>query len=180
MNDQGPSGAAPDAGRRRLLVLGVGAACTGVAAVTLGPAAKFLTHPVRVPTTTGSDAFIPAGSLSQLSTKVPMKVDLYSDKVDAWNRVEHVKVGSAWVLEREGQLVALSTVCPHLGCAIDYEAQAERFVCPCHDSYFDLDGKATEGPSPRDMDALEVQTEGDTVAIRYQRFKQGVDAKEPV
>jgi Rieske Fe-S protein len=180
MTDQGPADTPPDQGRRRLLVLGVGGACTAVAGVTLGPAASFLTHPARVPTTSGSDAYIPAGSLEQLSTKTPMKVDLYSDKIDAWNRVENVKVGSAWVLEREGQLVALSTVCPHLGCAIDYEADKERFVCPCHDSFFDLDGGATEGPSPRGMDHLELQVEGDAVAIRYQRFKQGVESKEPV
>ena len=175
------SSASPeDPGRRRLLVIGIGGACTAVAGVTLGPAASFLTHPVRVPTTSGSDAFIPAGSLRQLSTDTPTKVDLYADKVDAWNRIQHVKVGSAWVLQREGQLIALSTVCPHLGCAIDYQTEEKRFVCPCHDSFFDLDGKATEGPSPRGMDALELQVDDDAVAIRYQRFKQGTEDKEPV
>lgn len=177
----GGSAALPDdPGRRRLLVLGVGGACAGVAAITLGPAAQFLTHPLRVPTTSGSDAFIPAGSLAQVKPDVPVKVDLYADKVDAWNRVEHVKIGSAWVMQRGEDIVALSTVCPHLGCAIDYDAAGERFVCPCHDSYFDKEGKATEGPSPRDMDALEVQTEGDRFAIRYERFKQGQSDKEPV
>jgi menaquinol-cytochrome c reductase iron-sulfur subunit len=179
-NDGRPLSLPEDPGRRRLLVLGVGAACTAVAAVTLGPAAAFLTHPLRVPTTTGSDAFIPAGSLANIAADAPTKVDLFADKVDAWNRVEHVKVGSAWVMKRGDEIVALSTVCPHLGCAIDYDAEGERFVCPCHDSYFDADGNATEGPSPRGMDRLEVQTEGDALAIRYQRFRQGTEDKEPV
>jgi menaquinol-cytochrome c reductase iron-sulfur subunit len=154
--------------------------CTAVAGVVLGPVARLATHPTRVPTTSGSDAFIPAGALSQVPTDVPIKVDLFADKVDAWNRVEHVKVGSAWVLRQGDDLVALSTVCPHLGCAIDWDAAGDRFVCPCHDSYFDRQGGVTEGPSPRGMDALEVQVdEAQRFAIRYQRFRMGTADKEP-
>lgn len=42
--------------------------------------------------------------------------------------------------------VALSSVCPHLGCAVHWEQQNERFFCPCHNGAFDAAGKATEGP----------------------------------
>ena len=42
--------------------------------------------------------------------------------------------------------IALSSVCPHLGCAVHWEAQNERFFCPCHNGAFDASGKATEGP----------------------------------
>lgn len=151
-----------------------------VAGITAAPALSMLTHPLRTPTTSGSDAFIPAGKLAQFEGTVPIKVDLYADKVDAWNRVVQVKIGSAWVMQHEDKLVAMSTVCPHLGCAIDFDAEGGKFVCPCHDSYFSLDGAVETGPSPRGMDALEVQTQGELVAIRYQRFRQGTETKEPV
>jgi len=45
-----------------------------------------------------------------------------------------------------GEYLALSSVCPHLGCQVHWEAQNERFFCPCHNGVFDADGQGTEGP----------------------------------
>lgn len=42
--------------------------------------------------------------------------------------------------------VALSSVCPHLGCQVHWEAAADRFFCPCHNGTFDPSGKPTGGP----------------------------------
>jgi len=41
---------------------------------------------------------------------------------------------------------ALSSVCPHLGCQVHWEAQKNRYFCPCHNGTFDPDGKGTGGP----------------------------------
>ena len=169
----------PDDSRRRFMVTGVGFVTTAVAGITLAPALKLLAHPLGNETTSGGDVLIEAGRLADFGPK-PVKVDLYADTIDAWNRAVNVKVGSAWVVQRGEELVAMSTVCPHLGCAIDYDEEGERFVCPCHDSFFDLDGGQTEGPSPRAMDRLDVVPEGDLVRVRHQRFKQGTADKEPI
>ena len=42
--------------------------------------------------------------------------------------------------------LALSSVCPHLGCRVHWEGQNNRFFCPCHNGIFDPNGKATGGP----------------------------------
>ncbi len=42
--------------------------------------------------------------------------------------------------------IALSSVCPHLGCQVHWEPQNDRFFCPCHNGAFDPQGQATEGP----------------------------------
>ena len=42
--------------------------------------------------------------------------------------------------------IALSSVCPHLGCAVHWEPHNDRFFCPCHNGAFDAAGQATEGP----------------------------------
>jgi len=42
--------------------------------------------------------------------------------------------------------IALSSVCPHLGCQVHWEPHNNRFYCPCHNGIFDATGKATEGP----------------------------------
>ncbi len=60
--------------------------------------------------------------------------------------------GAKIVIARQGsgdtadQFIALSSVCPHLGCAVHWEAQNDRFFCPCHNGAFDSSGKPTEGP----------------------------------
>ena len=42
--------------------------------------------------------------------------------------------------------VALSSVCPHLGCRVHWEPHNDRFFCPCHNGEFDALGRATGGP----------------------------------
>lgn len=51
--------------------------------------------------------------------------------------------------ERNGDaqdFVALSSTCPHLGCQVHWEAQNDRFFCPCHNGTFDASGVGTGGP----------------------------------
>jgi len=148
--------------------------------VTAGPAIAYLAFPLSHDTTTGSHGFIQAGRLERFKAGTPVKVDLVADKVDAWNRIEQVKIGSAWVVNNGGKLVAFSSVCPHLGCAIDFDAPSSHFKCPCHHSAFNESGKIEDGPAPRPLDELEVKEEGGLLAIRYQRFKQGVPEKHVV
>lgn len=164
--------------RRGLLKIGVGVIGAGVGVTPLVPASAYLLDPLRRARPDGD--FIPAGRRTEFSIDAPVRVDLHADRVDAWNRIKDVKVGSCWVIAREGGLVAFSTVCPHLGCAVDFDATARKFKCPCHRSAFGLDGTAEAGPSPRSLDTLEVQEQGGLVAIRFERFRQGIPNKEPV
>jgi Rieske Fe-S protein len=48
--------------------------------------------------------------------------------------------------EGDESIVALSSTCPHLGCQVHWEAQNDRFFCPCHNGIFDPSGKAISGP----------------------------------
>lgn len=173
------------ASRRLALKVGVGALGVGVGALVAATALRFVAFPLDNETTSGSDAYIEVGPKTQFSA-VPVKVDLHADRVDAWNRVTQVRVGSAWVLELDGDLVAYSTVCPHLGCAVDFDPAANErkgaFKCPCHRSAFGLDGVPDHGPAPRPLDRLplEVHKETELVSIRHVRYEQGRDEKVEV
>ncbi len=175
--ETGSGGGPPDRGRRRLLVLGVGGLGAGVGAISAVPGVAFLAFPLKHATVSGSDAFLAAGQAASFEEGKPVKVDLYADRDDAWNRLVQMKVGSVWVVREGESLVAYTTVCPHLGCAVDWDEQSGRFKCPCHRSAFARDGKVEEGPSPRPLDRLDVEVKDGRLAVRYQRFKQGVGEK---
>jgi Rieske Fe-S protein len=44
----------------------------------------------------------------------------------------------------------LSRRCPHAGCNVNYENN--KFVCPCHQSKFNLEGHVLQGPAESDLD----------------------------
>jgi Rieske Fe-S protein len=157
----------------------VGAAGAGAAAIVAVPAIRLVAYPLGTEVTRGGEGFLAVGDRARFGP-TPVRVDLHADVVDAWSRTPDVKIGSCWVVEREGSLHAFSSVCPHLGCAVDFDEGTTKFKCPCHRSAFALDGAREEGPSPRGLDDLEVREEAGLVSIRFQRFKQGVPEKEPV
>jgi Rieske Fe-S protein len=169
-----------DSRRNFLKVVGLGGLGVGLGAVVAAPAVAYVAFPLGHPTVTGADGFVKVGKLDGFKPGQPAKVDVFADKRDAWNRIIKVKVGSAWVVREGDKLRAYSTVCPHLGCAVDYDSDATKFKCPCHKSVFSTDGKVQGGPAPRPMDELEVEEKDGVVAVRYRRYRQGIAEKETV
>lgn len=56
--------------------------------------------------------------------------------------------------ETTRDFIALSRVCPHLGCQVHWEQANNRFFCPCHNGAFDAEGKPIAGPPAQDGRAL--------------------------
>lgn len=48
-------------------------------------------------------------------------------------------------------LVALSTTCTHLGCAVSWNPGRKAFLCPCHGGVYAEDGRVLSGPPPRPL-----------------------------
>ena len=115
----------------------------------------------------GDAEFIRLTDVSDLSEGEPMKFAIVEDKKDKWSRYKDVPVGAVYLVktateeqpETSISVIAYNTVCPHLGCFVDYRKKEQDFFCPCHDSNFDLNGKLVKGVSPRAMDTLEVDEE---------------------
>ena len=47
--------------------------------------------------------------------------------------------------------IALSSICPHLGCQVHWESNGNRFFCPCHNGAFSSTGEPLSGP-PKDAE----------------------------
>ena len=50
------------------------------------------------------------------------------------------------IMRHDTELKAFSSVCPHLGCRVHWEADKNEFFCPCHKGIFNSNGVAISGP----------------------------------
>lgn len=72
----------------------------------------------------------------------------------------------AIVLNRPGKgLIAVSRVCTHLGCLVQYDKENKRLLCPCHAGIYDLEGNIVSGPPPKPLPKLPLRVEGETIVI---------------
>lgn len=62
----------------------------------------------------------------------------------------------------DSKLVAFSQKCTHLGCVVYYEADEERWHCPCHEGNFEVEtGHVISGPPTRPLGRIEVEVRDD-------------------
>jgi cytochrome b6-f complex iron-sulfur subunit len=61
----------------------------------------------------------------------------------------------AMIYNRDGEIIAHSLVCTHLGCTV--AESANGFDCPCHGSRFDADGNVLVGPAQKPLKTLRVE-----------------------
>jgi cytochrome b6-f complex iron-sulfur subunit len=72
----------------------------------------------------------------------------------------------AIIIDRPGKgLIALSRVCTHLGCLLDYDKQRKRLICPCHAGIFNLEGRVVSGPPPKSLTLIPLKVEGEDIVI---------------
>jgi Rieske Fe-S protein len=164
--------------RRVLLAWATGALGAALGLVVAVPGVGYLLAPARRKAATTDP--VDVGELAALPDGRPVRVPLRVAAVrDAWLKLTGVVLGAAW-LRRDGERVtAFSTVCPHAGCAVDWDAQGGCFRCPCHESVFAPDGARLSGPAPRGLDPLEVSVENGHVRVLHRRFRAGVAGREP-
>jgi cytochrome b6-f complex iron-sulfur subunit len=65
----------------------------------------------------------------------------------------------------ERGFVALSRVCTHLGCLVEYDKIQNKLICPCHGALFDLEGNVVSGPPPRPLSKFPIKVESDSILI---------------
>ena len=71
----------------------------------------------------------------------------------------------AVLIHQEDGFSALSLTCTHLGCTV--EQNQNEFVCPCHGSHFDLNGKLLHGPAAQPLAVLRIETTEDGKLILH-------------
>ncbi len=78
------------------------------------------------------------------------------DQVPA-NTVLEIPEARAYLTKINGEVVALSEKCTHLGCRVPFCDSSGQFECPCHGTVFNRAGDHKTGPAPRGMDMYKVE-----------------------
>jgi menaquinol-cytochrome c reductase iron-sulfur subunit len=157
-----PHGQAPDAPTRRafhLIVLNLLGALIGLALAV--PTLVYLLVPSKARKNAG---WLDAGDVSQVAADTPVELSFQKTRMDGWRLVTEKK--TAWVVKgSDGKITAFGPQCTHLGCAYHFEAATKNFLCPCHTSYFSIDGKVISGPAPRPLDQYVTKIENNRLQI---------------
>jgi cytochrome b6-f complex iron-sulfur subunit len=136
--------------RRRFVELLLGSGLVASAVSFLYPVLRYLVPP-RLPDL-GSDAVIAA--------RVP-EIKPNQGKMFRFGSKPGLLIQTS-----PGEYHAVSAVCTHLGCTVQYRSDLRLVWCACHNGIYDINGRNVSGPPPRPLEALEVQVRGDEIFVR--------------
>ena len=126
----------------------------------VAPALAYLLAPLKG---RKEESWIDVGDVTRLAPNEPVELVFRRSRVDGWKSVSE-KV-TAWVVKTPAGVTAFGPQCTHLGCAYHWDERGNRFVCPCHTSFFSIEGKVITGPAPRPLDRYQVRVEGNKLLI---------------
>jgi Rieske Fe-S protein len=166
---EGPS-PQPGSARRTFILKALNFAIGGAVGIAMAvPIVRYLLFPTSGKIVEKPDGFIPVAKADAVKAGAPpVRVQIVAASIrDAWSKIPDVALGAAWLVrDGGGRIRALSTTCPHLGCAVDFDATDNKFRCPCHTSAFDLAGDRLSGPTKRGMYVLDSKEEQGRVLVR--------------
>jgi cytochrome b6-f complex iron-sulfur subunit len=134
-------------GRRKFLGLCLGGVAAGAAAAVTYPVYRYL-------------APRPAESSAGKVT-IPLK-DVPEGEAKFF---EYAGASAVLVRKKGGEVVALSAVCTHLGCIVQWEKDKQAFLCPCHAGRYTADGVVISGPPPRPLAKLPFAVTDGTITV---------------
>jgi len=147
--------------RRYFFVGAIYGLWTAIGAALGIPALIYLLFP---PKARKNDEWVAAGDLTRIPTNAPVEVTFRRNRIDGW-KVTSEK-STAWVVkDASNRIAAFGPQCTHLGCAIHWDDSKTEFLCPCHNSVFDANGKVVSGPAPRPLDRYETKVQGTQLMI---------------
>lgn len=72
----------------------------------------------------------------------------------------------AWLRRvSDEEFIAFSINCRHLGCPVNWVADAKLFMCPCHGGVYYEDGEVAAGPPPSPLARYQVRVQEGYVEI---------------
>lgn len=101
----------------------------------------------------GKDVWVSIGKFEDMQVGIPYPFSFTRVQVNGWERTSSSFGGYAVRKSADSNdLLILNSRCTHLGCTVNWNEEAQGYLCPCHDAKFSMDGKVLDGPPPRPLD----------------------------
>jgi cytochrome b6-f complex iron-sulfur subunit len=94
--------------------------------------------------------------------------DIPSDGV----RLVQLPQGPVLLEKADSEVRALSAICTHLGCTVQWHPEEKKFICPCHQGIYDFNGNVVSGPPPRPLEKLPVKVREGQVFVLMNSLKE--------
>ncbi|NEO26135.1 MAG: cytochrome b6-f complex iron-sulfur subunit [Kamptonema sp. SIO4C4] len=149
---------APNMGRRQFMNLLTFGTATGIALGALYPVVKYFIPP----SSGGAGSGVTAKD--KLGKPIAASEFLENHKPGDRKLSQGLKGDPTYIIVKDdGELAdfGLNAICTHLGCVVPWKASANKFVCPCHGSQYNENGKVVRGPAPRSLALVHTQTNAD-------------------
>lgn len=189
------------------LTLGLGAIFSAVLGV---PITCYVLDPRHRKGAKGDMKLVDGVRLLDLDKEKPAQGVVRDTRLDGWTLYPNDVLGRVWVVrkgERPANLITkddavnfnkdadkkkayldvFTTICPHLGCAVNLNGAGNGFACPCHAATFNLDGLRANAANPaqRGMDLLAWEIDIDDpelnrIKVTYKRYGANNAKKIPL
>ncbi|HYX69456.1 MAG TPA: Rieske 2Fe-2S domain-containing protein [Terriglobales bacterium] len=151
--NSGATGESPAPGRRRFVEVLLGGGLLATLVSFLYPVLRYLVPPASADLGSNTVVAAKVGDLKPNSGKV----------------FRFGNQPGLLVLDSSGEYHAMSAVCTHLSCTVQYRADQRQVWCACHNGSYDLNGRNVSGPPPRPLQLYEVHVQGDEIVVNRQR-----------
>ena len=65
---------------------------------------------------------------------------------------------------KDEKVYALSRICTHEGCSVNFDLEQNKLICPCHGATYEtLEGNVVSGPTQRNLKKINVKIDGDNI-----------------
>jgi menaquinol-cytochrome c reductase iron-sulfur subunit len=154
----------PQMSRREFVSIVTAATGTVIGASVGIPAIDYLITPALQVET--AEAWIPVGPVANYPVGVPTLFNFNRTTTNGW--VQTINSYGAYIIKHEdGSIFALSNICTHLSCRVNWKPEDNAYICPCHDAYYDINGGIIKGPQPRPLDKFQTKIEDGNLSILF-------------
>lgn len=152
----------PSMGRRQFMNFLTFGSATGIALGALYPVVRYFIPP----STGGTGGGVAAKDA--LGNSVKLSSFLAEHNVGDRVLVQGLKGDPTYLIVNNKEAIAdygLNAVCTHLGCVVPWNTSANKFICPCHGSQYNNEGKVVRGPAPLSLALAHVSVDDDNVSL---------------
>lgn len=108
---------------------------------------------------------IPKTQKEEFEKEIEIK-DVQNLKTWEGKFIPHLKE-PLFFIKTETGFIAISAVCTHMKCILEYKKEEKIINCPCHGALFDLNGNPLKGPPSFPLKRYNIGKRGDKIYVIF-------------